>query len=155
MKWGARDDATAARVAALAPSIRSMKINPVDVYVEVLPFLLYIAHTLLETALGAVKLRGKYAEVDSMPPEAAKFCRHHGISLLALALLGGECARRGLINTQTGALCSLVLCAFHAGAVAVMAYDSNMKVVVTHLPFAIAFGLHAATVKPRAPRGRK
>ena len=122
------------------------------IVVDYLWLLLYVAHTLLETALGAVKLRGKYAGLDNMPAEAAKFARHHGVSLLALALLGGECTRRGLIKTEAGALCSLVLCFFHAGAVAVMAYDSNTKVVLTHLPFAIAFGLHAATVKPR---GRK
>ena len=105
-------------------------------------FWLYIAHALLELVLGAVKLRGTYSGI-SMPPEAAKFAQHHGISLLALALLGGECARRDLIHTPTGALCSLVLCFFHTGAVIVMAFHSNTAVVLTHAPFALGFAVHA------------
>ena len=107
-------------------------------------FVLYIAHAILEVVLGVIKLRGRYADMP-MPDGAAKFARHHGVCLIALALLGGECARRRLINTPTGALCSLVLCVFHAGAVLVMVYDLHLKVLVLHTPFAIGFFWHAVT----------
>ena len=49
--------------------------------------LLYAAHAALELVLGGVKLRGTYKGVD-MPPGTEKFVRHHGVSLLAIALLG-------------------------------------------------------------------
>jgi hypothetical protein len=106
---------------------------------------IYIAHALVELVLGALKLRGSYAGL-TMPDEATKFARHHGMALLALALLSGECARRGLTSTAAGGLCSLVLCFFHTGAVAVMTYDLHLEAVALHVPFAAAFAVHAAAM---------
>ena len=83
---------------------------------------LYVTHALVELVLGALKLRGSYSGL-TMPDEATKFARHHGMALLALALLSGECARRGLASTAAGGLCSFVLAFFHTGAVAVMTYS--------------------------------
>ena len=48
---------------------------------------LYQAHAALELVLGGMKLRGTYKGVD-MPLGTEKFVRHHGVSLLAIALLG-------------------------------------------------------------------
>ena len=107
---------------------------------------LYIAHALLELVLGGLKLvKGSYSGL-TMPDEAAKFARHHGIALLALALLGGECARRGLTSTAAGGLCSLVLALFHTGAVAVMTYELHFGPVALHIPFAAAFAIHTAAM---------
>ena len=104
---------------------------------------LYYAHALVEFVLGAIKLRGTYNGII-MPVEAAKFARHHGMALLALALLSGECARRRLVSTPAGLLCSLVLCFFHTGAVAVMMYDLHFGPVALHIPFAALFAIHTA-----------
>ena len=104
---------------------------------------LYYVHALVELVLGAIKLRGTYAGIV-MPLEAAKFARHHGVALLALALLSGECARRRLVSSPAGLLCSLVLCFFHTGAVAVMAFDLHFGPVALHIPFAAAFAIHTA-----------
>ena len=108
-----------------------------------LALILYYAHALVELVLGALKLRGSYTGV-TMPVDTAKFVRHHGVALLALALLSGECARRGLVSTSAGSLCSLVLCFFHTGAVAVMMYDLHFGPVALHIPFAALFAIHTA-----------
>ena len=83
--------------------------------------LLFLAHFLLELVLGAVKLRGTYSGV-TLPDGTERFVRHHGVSLLAIALLGGLVWWRKLADTQTGSLASVVLAAFHAGCVAVMCH---------------------------------
>ena len=113
------------------------------VYDNRLAIALYYLHALVEFVLGAIKLRGKYAGV-AMPVEAAKFARHHGVALIALALLSGECARRRLVSTPAGLLCSLVLSFFHTGAIAVMIYDLHLGPVALHIPFAAAFAIHTA-----------
>jgi hypothetical protein len=125
--------------------------------------LLFIAHAFLEFGLGAIKLRGTYAGLQTcgteaaaisdvpappcMPPEAAKFARHHGICILALGLLGGECARRQLVQTEFGKLTALVLGFFHAGCTLVMVQAINLKVVAMHAPFAIGFLWHALAAR--------
>ena len=119
--------------------------------------LLYLAHFLLELVLGGVKLKGSYSPLDlascsdGTAEAAAKFCRHHGVSLLAIAALGGIVLARRLTNTATGEVVSLVLSLFHAGAVAVMVHASHWPVAATHAPFAIAFAWHAMA----APVGDK
>uniref|UniRef100_A0A7S3AF75 Uncharacterized protein n=1 Tax=Haptolina ericina TaxID=156174 RepID=A0A7S3AF75_9EUKA len=110
--------------------------------------LIYICHSLLELVLGAIKLRGTYSELTT-PPEAAKFVRHHGIALLSLSLLGFLVLYRRLVHTATGELASWVLAFFHASAVAVMVHALNAKVVILHLPFAVAFAWHALRPKNR------
>ena len=108
---------------------------------------LYVAHACLELVLGLLKLRsGGYAALD-LPPEAARFARHHGSCLLALGALGAECARRRLIETETGALCSAVLALFHAAVCLVMAYHAHLPTMAMHAPFALGFAWHAATVR--------
>ena len=116
--------------------------------------LLFLAHFLLELALGAVKMRGTYSGT-TMPEGTERFVRHHGVSLLAIALLGGLVWWRRLANTQTGSLASVVLAAFHAGCVAVMCHafvsgggdaaaaKGAVKVMAMHAPFAVAFAVHA------------
>lgn len=109
--------------------------------------LLYIAHTLLELVLGAVKLRGRYSAV-STPPGAERFVRHHGVSLLSLALLGGLVYAKRLVHTPLGSATSTVLAFFHTGAVLVMCHEwlqtgEGFNVAFTHTPFAIGFALHA------------
>ena len=47
----------------------------------------FLAHFFLELGLGLLKLRGKYAGFDA-PAGMGKFARHHGVSLLSLALAG-------------------------------------------------------------------
>ena len=116
---------------------------------------LYVVHTVLELVLGGIKLRGTYSGM-TMPPGAERFARHHGVSLLALALLGGL-ALRGrssqpphdrLCHTDTGAVVSTALAFFHAGAVLVMLHallttGAGLNVVLLHTPFAVAFTWHA------------
>lgn len=114
---------------------------------------IYLAHSVLELVLGAVKLRGTYSGLD-MPPAAAKFARHHGVSLLSLSLLGFLVLSRRLVHTETGNLVSVVLTCFHAGAVAVMVHALNTKVVLLHAPFAVAFAWHAFASGPRPARER-
>ena len=111
---------------------------------DVLPRLLYLAHVLLELVLGAVKLRGTYSGVV-VPNEAAKFARHHGVSLLSLSLLGALVLSRRLVGTPTGQVASWTFACFHAGAVIVMLHAAHLPVVVVHLPFAFGFALHACT----------
>ena len=106
--------------------------------------LLYLAHVLLELVLGGVKLRGTYSGVV-VPEAAAKFARHHGVSLLALTLLGALVLLRGQISTPTGQVTSITLAAFHAGAVLVMIHAEHWPVVCTHAPFALGFAAHALT----------
>ena len=107
-----------------------------------MPKLLYLAHVLLELVLGAVKLRGTYSGVV-VPSAAAKFARHHGVSLLALTLLGALVLTRGLVSTPTGQVASITLAFFHAGCVAVMVHAEHWPVVFIHLPFALGFAWHA------------
>ena len=115
---------------------------------------LYVVHTVLELGLGAIKLRGTYSDMMT-PPGAERFVRHHGVSLLALALLGGL-ALRGrsslpphdrLCHTDTGSVVSTALAFFHAGAVLVMLHavlttGAGLNVVLLHTPFAVAFTWH-------------
>ena len=77
------------------------------------------------------------------------YVRHHAFSLLALALLGYYVWRNSWVNTQVGECASVVLFVFHGGAVAAFTHTwasreiPLAKIVVPHLPFAIAFALHA------------
>ena len=114
---------------------------------------LYVLHTLMELALGAVKLRGRHSGFD-MPPGAAKYAQHHGVSLLALSLLGALVLQRGQVQTETGALVSSALAAFHAGAVCVMLLNlpGGAKVALMHAPFAIGFAWHALSRPSRPAR---
>ena len=109
-------------------------------------YYLYLAHFLLELVLGALKLRGTYSGIDmSCAPGSAKFARHHGVSLLAIALLGGEVLRRRMCDSVTGEVASFVLASFHTGCVLVMLHAINLKVVAIHAPFAIGFWWHYAS----------
>ena len=113
--------------------------------------LLYVAHTLLEVVLGAMKLRGRYQHEapGSRSARSEMYARHHGFSLLALALLGGLVWWHNMIDTPTGQGASAVLALFHGGAVAAFLQTYAVgaipltKVVVPHLPFAVGFALHA------------
>ena len=106
-------------------------------------YLLYLAHFLVELALGAVKLRGTYSGIDiSCAPGAEKFARHHGVSLIALACLGGEVLRRDAFDSEVADVVSSVLALFHAGTMFVMLHALNWKVVAIHLPFALGFLAH-------------
>jgi hypothetical protein len=79
------------------------------------------------------------------------YARHHGFSLLALALLGGLVWHRDLIASPTGQIASYTLALFHGGAVVsfLYAYSNGAiplgKVVVPHLPYAVGFLWHALT----------
>ncbi len=127
-----------------------------------LPMVLYASHSALELVLGTIKMRGTYSGF-AMPEGADKFARHHGVALLALALLGALVMRRGLVRTPTGSLVSTVLAAFHFGCVMVMIHamsrhGKGAKVAVLHAPFAAGFAWHALTdAEPDAttPPGRK
>ena len=112
---------------------------------------LYLAHVLLELALGAIKLRGRYAHEapGSRSARSAMYVRHHAASLLSLALLGWLVWRADAVDTPAGQSASAVLCVFHGGAVAAFVHAwaggaiPLAKVVVPHLPFAVAFAVHA------------
>ena len=115
------------------------------------PAILYLAHTLLEIALGAIKLRGRYAHEapGSKSKRNEMYCRHHAASLLAHALLGWLVYANDSVDTSEGRGASMVLFVFHGGAVAAFLYTWAQgaiplsKVVVPHLPFAIGFAVHA------------
>ena len=49
----------------------------------------YLTHSALELVLGAIKLRGRYQHeaVGSRLPRSEMYTRHHGASILSLALL--------------------------------------------------------------------
>ena len=101
---------------------------------------IFLAHFFLELGLGLLKLRGKYAGFDA-PAGMEKFARHHGVSLLSLALAGWLIYRQRLAFSAAGVVAALVLCAFHSGAVAVMLADGGggaLKVLAMHAPFAVA-----------------
>lgn len=106
---------------------------------------LYVAHTLLEFVLGAIKLRGKYAGFDiaACAPGAEKFARHHGVALLSLAALGEEVLRRRLCHSTTAEVISAALAVFHWGCVLVMLQAWSLHTLAMHLPFAIGFTWHA------------
>jgi hypothetical protein len=120
---------------------------------------MFVAHAVLELMLGAMKLRGRYEGQAVAGPEA-KFIRHHGVALLALALLGGLVWWRKLVETETGRLASAVLFSFHGGAAAVHAHawaDGSVKSAATfamHLPFAIGFLLDALRTRPTGTKKR-
>ena len=109
---------------------------------------LYLVHAILELGLGAMKLRGRYDGQKEAGPEA-KLIQHHGVALLALALLGGLVWYCKLGETETGQITSAVLCFFHAGAAAVHAHAwstgsaKSASVFAMHLPFALLFLLDA------------
>jgi hypothetical protein len=121
--------------------------------------MLFVAHALLELVLGAMKLRGRYEGQAEAGPEA-KFIRHHGVALLALAMLGGLVWWRMLVETETGRLASTVLFTFHGGATAVHAHAwaaGSVKSAATfamHLPFAIGFLLDALRARRAVPTKR-
>ena len=76
------------------------------------------------------------------------YCRHHGFTILALALLGFFVWYDGAANTRHGIQCSAVLALFHGGATLSFLYAyvhgaiPFAKVCLPHGPFAIAFLLH-------------
>jgi len=112
---------------------------------------LFIGHTLLELWLGMIKLRGRYQHEapGSKTPRSEMYTRHHGASILALALLGYFVWARGLANTPTGQMASAVLATFHGGATIAFIHAwccgaiPFAKVIIPHLPFAVAFAWHA------------
>ena len=116
---------------------------------------LFLMHAILELVLGALKLRGRYShEVPgSRSARDEMYVRHHGFSLLSLALLGYLVWREGLVDTPTGRGASSVLAVFHGGAVAafLQTYATGAigigKVIVPHLPFAVAFMWHGLSVQ--------
>ena len=118
---------------------------------ELWPQWLYLAHVLLELVLGAIKLRGRYSHEApaSRTVRSAMYVRHHAFSLLALALMGWHVWTNDLVHTHIGRMMSQVLLVFHGGAVVAFTYAwiGNSiplgKVVVPHLPFAVAFAVHA------------
>ena len=83
-------------------------------------------------------------------PRSAMYVRHHAFSLLSLALMGWLVWRHDLVDTPTGKGASAVLLVFHGGASAAFFHTWMFgraigfgKVVVPHLPFAVAFAAHA------------
>lgn len=100
---------------------------------------LFLCHTLIEIGLGAIKLRGKYAGIE-MPIGSEKFARHHGVSLLSLALLGGLVLLRRSWHKEEGALASIVLCFFHAGCCII---KPALTVMLMHGTLALGFGLYS------------
>ena len=103
----------------------------------------FLLHSLFEFFLGAIKLRGKYGVVD-MPIGAEKFARHHGVSLLAISLLGFMAWRQKLVHTSTGLFVSKVLAVFHAGCVAVLiTHAGGFSSTLVHSFFAAGFTWHA------------
>ena len=116
---------------------------------------LFIAHSILELILGSIKLRGRYEDQPAAGPEA-KFIRHHGVSLVSLALLGALVWWKRLIETETGRLASCVLCFFHAAASAVHAHalfsgsTKSASTLAMHLPFALAFLFDATRTRKQA-----
>ena len=119
---------------------------------------LFIAHTLLELFLGLIKLRGRYQHEKPTvrSDERSKmYTRHHGASILSLALLGGLVTIHGLEDDETGRIASACLFMFHGGAVVAFAYAwashnaiPAFKVCVPHLPFALGFGYHYYALQP-------
>ena len=112
---------------------------------------LFLSHAILELVLGAIKLRGRYAHEtpSSRSARSAMYVRHHAFSLLALSLLGYFVWRDDAADTPAGRDASWIFFVFHGGAVAAFthAWANGAiplgKVVVPHLPFAVAFLAHA------------
>lgn len=120
--------------------------------VGVIDFLdvIFISHTLLETWLGLIKLRGRYQhEATNKPVRSAAYTRHHGASILSLALLSHLVYSRGLVRSPTGQLASAVLATFHGGAVASFTHAwlsgalPFTKILFPHGPYAAFFAWHA------------
>lgn len=113
---------------------------------------LYLVHTILELVLGLMKLRGRYSHEGRAvkPARDQMYTRHHGFSLLALALLGGMVWWRGAYATELGDVSSRVLATFHGGAVLAFGHTCALgavefkKVLIPHAPFAVGFALHAS-----------
>ena len=80
---------------------------------------LYLSHTALEVVLGAIKLRGRYQHeaAGSRSPRSEMYTRHHGSSILALALLSYLVYTHDCIDSDIGRSASCVLAVFHWGAV--------------------------------------
>ena len=112
---------------------------------------LYLAHTLLELFLGLIKLRGRYQHEapGSKAPRSEMYTRHHGCTILALALLGFFVWYDSATDTRHGTQSSAVLALFHGGATLSFLYAYLHgaipfgKVCMPHGPFAIAFLAHA------------
>ena len=112
---------------------------------------LYVSHTLLELALGSIKLRGRYQHEapGSRSPRSQMYTRHHGCSILSLALLSWLVWQHGDLNGPVGRGASAVLAVFHGGAVAAFAHAwasgaiPLSKVLMPHSPYALAFAWHA------------
>ena len=112
----------------------------------------YAVHTLIEAALGVIKLRGRYAHEspNERGERSQMYVRHHASSLIALTVLGAYVWWRGLVWSETGWLASLVLGIFHGGAVCAFLWAwvcgaiPMAKVIVPHAPFAVAFLWHCS-----------
>ena len=117
--------------------------------------LIFALHTLVELVLGAIKLRGKYANLE-LPPGAEKNVRHHGVALLALALLGAMVLARGegrMLAPGEGRMATTVLCAFHGGCCLA---GVTGAILVLHGSFFLAFAyLLWATRDHRHPQPAK
>lgn len=113
----------------------------------------YLTHSALELVLGAIKLRGRYQHeaVGSRLPRSEMYTRHHGASILSLALLSWLVYSAGEIHSAVGRGASLVLAVFHGGAVLSFLYAYAhgaipiSKVIIPHTPYALAFAWHAGT----------
>lgn len=114
---------------------------------------LYLAHAVLELALGLVKLRGHYEHERGPKPVRTKaYVRHHGVSLLSLSLLGSLAWWHGLAHdAKAGFVMSICFGVFHGGAVAsngaacLVGAVPLRKVVLPHGPLAALFFWHAAS----------
>ena len=103
---------------------------------------LFLVHTLIETVLGAVKLRGKYSKL-ALPDGAERYVRHHGVSLLGLALLGFLVLYRRQVHAEAGAIAAIALAFFHAGALCAAYGGHGPPLLLMHGGMAIGFAVHA------------
>ena len=77
------------------------------------------------------------------------YTRHHGSSILALALLSYLVYTHDCIDSDIGRSASCVLAVFHWGAVLSFLHAffhgaiPAAKVAIPHLPYALAFAYHA------------
>ena len=113
-------------------------------FTSTIGLILFTAHSLLETGLGAVKVvKGGYKDFD-MPPGGEKFARHHGVSLLSIALLG-LCVllRRSWLEPE-GLMASIVICAFHTGCVLI---GPSPAVLLLHGSLAVGFGCYSVMAR--------
>ena len=116
--------------------------------------LMYLSHTLLEIVLGCIKLRGRYHHQSpgAMDGRSKMYVRHHGFSLLALAMCSYFVWRHDLTKTATGEAVSSALALFHGGAVLsfTLAYAEGAipftKVMLPHAPYAVGFAAHTLRI---------